>query len=106
MGSEKPRPAWTNLAYTQLLRRHTDVCNAVMVFAELERQGSPAQRVLLYPKEWDDASSSDSTRGRIDTSRRLLHMAARRFDVSLLPIGPMVEGAEGTQPRIRELVYA
>ena len=81
---------WTTLAHIQLVRQHLDICNAVMLFAELSFQKSPAQRLLLYPKEWDSAiTSRNNSDPTIETSKRLLKLAAKSFDVSLLPIEPM-----------------
>ncbi|KAL9608138.1 MAG: hypothetical protein Q9167_007005 [Letrouitia subvulpina] len=68
------------------------VCNALMIFAELENQESLAQRVLLYPKEWDEAGSGQQVLGpRIATSKRLLRDAAKQYKVMLQPVEPMVK---------------
>ena len=84
------------MAYVQLLRRHVHVCNAVMMFAELERQGSLASRVIIYPKKWnrrvEGQTVFDRSRG---TSIRLLQMAAKRYKVVLLPVEPVLQVNEG-----------
>lgn len=67
-----------------------------MLFAALEREGSMAQRIILYPKTWDKQSSdrrrSDS---QLETSMRLLRNAASRYRVMLQPIEPMLDLGEG-----------
>ena len=91
---------WTRLAYVQLLRRHIDVCSAVMLFAELERQNSNAQRILLYPKSWEEVGTSHQQMSTyIQTSLRLLKKAEQRFQVELLPVEPMVHTGEGKHYR-------
>ena len=80
------------------------MCNAVMVFAELARQKSPARRVLLYPSVWDrrfaqQEQEEEQQQGEMgpamETSMRLLRVAARRFDVALVPISPVLGRGEG-----------
>ena len=82
-----PNGGWTKVAYVQLLREHIHVCNAVMIFAELDRQESLAQRLLLYPKEWHDQQSGQRNPDvHIETSLRLLKNAAKRYKVELEPV--------------------
>lgn len=58
-----------------------------MLFAILEEQESMAQRVLMYPRAWDDATQKNDP--VIRTSRRLLRDAASRYKVMLQPISPI-----------------
>lgn len=88
---------WKRLAHVQLARTHHDVCNAIMVFGELHRLKSPAKRVLLFPQTW--AEEKQATKGDIsdpymDTSRRLMRMAARRYGVELRPVSPIIPKTE------------
>ncbi|KAI9733277.1 MAG: hypothetical protein M1834_003361 [Cirrosporium novae-zelandiae] len=83
-----PAGGWNKVAYVQLVRKHLHVCNALMVFAELEKQKSPAARALLYPKSWDDDAKLYHS-GQTDTTIRLLKKAAQKFGVRLVPIEPM-----------------
>jgi len=84
------------VAYVQLVREHIHVCNAVILFAALEREESMAQRIIPYPKTWNKQSSdrkkSDS---QLETSMRLLRNAASRYRVMLQPIEPMLGVGEG-----------
>ncbi|KAG8525787.1 uncharacterized protein KY384_000547 [Bacidia gigantensis] len=84
--SNRPKGGWAKVAYVQLLRSHMHVCNSVMIFATFESQESMAQRILMYPKEWDDMDESDK---EVATSKRLLREAASRYKVMLQPIRPM-----------------
>ena len=82
---------WQRLAHIQLARNHHDVCNAIMILADLHRLKSPARRVLLFPQAW--AQEKEGKKGEIsdpylDTSRRLMRMAARRYGVELRPMMP------------------
>lgn len=84
------------MAYVQLVRSHMHVCNAVMIFAELENQESLAQRLLLYPKEWDEAGSGQQLLDtRMATSKRLLRDAAIQYKVMLQPVEPMIKLKSG-----------
>ena len=76
------------------------VCNAVMVFAALEGQESMAQRIIMYPREWDDDSKNGDK--EVLTSRRLLREAASWHRVMLQPIDPIFQAppAEGEQAQV------
>ena len=87
LASNRPKGGWAKVAYVQLLRSHMHVCNALMIFAALEGQESMAQRVIMYPRDWDSPSQkADKTAA---TTRRLLRDAASRFKVMLQPIDPL-----------------
>lgn len=58
-----------------------------MLFAELERQESMAQRIVLYPQEWNDEQSGPEYQSlNFKTSLRLLENAALRYKVELQPV--------------------
>lgn len=78
----------------QLVRDYTNVCNAAMVFAELARQKSLAKRVLLYPRKWDIEDQAGRGDQRLETSMRLLRVAAVRYAVVLSPIDPILDSEE------------
>ena len=58
-----------------------------MVFAQLEKEESMAQRIIMYPRDWD-AKPQDGARlaPHVETSRRLLRRAAKNYKVMLQPI--------------------
>ncbi|KAK0283357.1 hypothetical protein LTR91_002735 [Friedmanniomyces endolithicus] len=90
---------WQRLAHVQLARNHHDVCNSIMVLAELYRLKSPARRVLMFPQEWAVEKEGKGMRGDFSdpflaSSRRLLRMAARRYGVELRPVGSVVNGTK------------
>lgn len=68
-----------------------EVCGAVMLFAELAKEKSPAARVLMFPRTWttDKSEKADPLLGR---TRRLMRLAARRWNVSLRPMEPIAAG--------------
>ena len=86
------------MGYVQIIRYHVEVCNAVMLFAELDRQESMAQRIIFYPKKWDhQRSSQDRPDPVLETSMRLLRSAASRYKVMLQSIDPVSRTDEGSQ---------
>ena len=102
LAKNKPRGGWAKVAYVQLVRRHVEVCGAVMGMREVERGESMAQRIIMYPAEWDreleEGRGEDGKEGggRRETSRRLLRKAAREYRVMLQAIEPipLAEGRE------------
>ena len=91
---------WKRLAHVQLVKDHHDVCNAIMVLAELHRLKSPAKRLLLFPQAWaaeKKAQKGDLSDPFLDSSRRLMRVAARRYGVELRPVSPVIKGASGQE---------
>ena len=87
------------MAYVQLVKEHLHVCNAVMIFAALEREESMAQRIILYPKLWDKQSlDREASSSQLETSMRLLRNAASRYRVMLQPMEPVLGMGQGTIP--------
>ncbi|MCJ1445147.1 MAG: hypothetical protein MMC23_005652 [Stictis urceolatum] len=83
---------WKRTAYAQLVRQHADVCSTIMLFAELTRSQSPAQKALLYPLSWDtELESGGDTSAALKTSVRLLQKAAKQYKVALYPVKPVRE---------------
>jgi hypothetical protein len=77
---EKPvKLDWSRFAYSQYTTDTHSLCNALMVFESLQKLGSKADRVLLYPREW--------ARRRDDVNARLMQVAEQNLHVKLLPIG-------------------
>ena len=74
----------------QLVREHIEVCGAVMEFAQLEKEESMAQRIIMYPREWDrKPPDGEPLAPHVETSRRLLRRAAKYYKVMLQPIDPI-----------------
>lgn len=92
---------WSRLGYVQVVREHMELCSAVMLLADLARMKSPARRILLFPQRWlaaaaDHTDDDNTTYGpELATTRRLLRTAARRYGITLLPMQPLVDGADG-----------
>lgn len=151
--ADDAKPDWSRLAYVQLVRSHSDVCTAVMLFAALANERSPARRVLLFPRVWAGADedgdgeeegedkegqgdglmyqdSSNVYRGTkrnsksrmtatgkrisrkdailedpwLETSRRLLRVAARRYGVTLRPLHPSTPDADTSAPESYSII--
>lgn len=82
---------WKRLGYVQMVTDHREVCTAVMHFADLNRDKSPATRILLFPRSWIE-ENEDEVDPYLDTSRRLLRAAVRRYKVVLRPFDPVIKG--------------
>ena len=100
---------WRRLAHVQVVRGHGDMCNAVMVLAELHRLKSPARRILLFPQAW--AVEKKAGKGEIsdpfmDSSRRLMRLAARRYGVELRAMSPVIQGGTDGDGDIYSLTSA
>ncbi|KAL9003909.1 MAG: hypothetical protein Q9188_003247 [Gyalolechia gomerana] len=96
LSSNRPKGGWAKVAYVQLLREHIHVCNALMLFAVLEDQESMAQRMILYPRGWDkQVPGQKALDSQVDTSKRLLREAAKRYKVMLQPVDPLLKVQEG-----------
>ena len=71
-----------------------------MILADLHRLKSPGRRVLLFPGEWaaEKAPAKGAPRDPyMDSTRRLLKLAARRYGVELRPIEPLIPSDGGKQ---------
>lgn len=97
-----PKGGWAKAGYVQIIRSHVEVCNAVMLFAVLEQQESMAQRIIFYPKLWDEQRPVQERPDRmLETSMRLLRTAASRYRVMLQPTAPAVGADEGESPQYK-----
>lgn len=76
--------SWNRLAYAQVVREHSEVCNALILFGELHRSKSPVPKLLLFPAAW--IADTDDKNQEWETTRRLLRKATRRYRVTLVPI--------------------
>lgn len=71
---------WSRFAYVQYCTDVHSMCNAYMVFESLQRLGSKAERVLLYPEEWNAEKEDEN-----DRNSQLLIRAKANFGVKLKP---------------------
>ncbi|KAL8748323.1 MAG: hypothetical protein Q9184_007393, partial [Pyrenodesmia sp. 2 TL-2023] len=72
---------WSRYAYFQYATSTAYLCNSVMIFEALERLGSKADRVLLYPEKWDTQIESVT-----DRDSQLLVKARDWYKVRLVPV--------------------
>ena len=103
LASNRPKGGWAKVAYVQLVRGHVEVCGAVMEFAQLEKEESMAQRIIMYPREWDAKPQEGAALAPdVETSRRLLRSAAKQYKVMLQPIDSTVKATRAqTTPEER-----
>ena len=82
-------------AYVQVLQHHDDICENVIIFAELARQKSLAQRILLYPQQWREEMATGRSSDRVkERSIRLLRRATARHGISLRGVDIATSGKE------------
>lgn len=86
---------WSRLGYVQVVREHVELCSAVMLLSDLHRMKSPAKRILMFPRLWLATAEDEQYSPEMTTTRRLLRTAARRYGVTLMPMQPIVDGADG-----------
>ncbi|KAL8710094.1 MAG: hypothetical protein Q9225_007353 [Loekoesia sp. 1 TL-2023] len=72
---------WSRYAYFQYATSTAYLCNSVMIFEALDRLGSKADRVLLYPEQWDTHIESPA-----DRDSQLLVKAREWYKVKLVPV--------------------
>ncbi|KAL8811912.1 MAG: hypothetical protein Q9223_001400 [Gallowayella weberi] len=72
---------WSRYAYFQYATSTAYLCNSVMIFEALNRLGSKADRILMYPAQWDTQIESQS-----DRDSQLLVKARDWYNVRLVPV--------------------
>ncbi|KAJ5372284.1 CAZyme family GT8 [Penicillium concentricum] len=80
---------WSRFAYTQYATDRSYLCNSLMIFEALQRLGSKADRVLMYPYDFL-LSENDSS-----PEARLLRFARDKYAVKLKPIEVVRKGGGG-----------
>lgn len=73
-----------SVAYVQYVAKKDKLCNSIMILAELDRLGTAADKVLLYPHSWVADEEG--------TWSRLLRVAEQRYGVLVKAVDPLVEG--------------
>jgi len=69
---------WSRYAYAQYVTNADYLCNSLMIFETLHRLGSKADRLMLYPSNFNLTSE--------DFSGRLLLQARDKYGAKLVPI--------------------
>lgn len=80
---------WNRFAYSQYATNGAYLCNSVMLFDQLHRLGSRADRVLFYPEEWDLTVENSH-----DRDSQLLVMARDTYNVKLVSMNMQSVRAE------------
>lgn len=69
---------WSKFAYAQYVTEKNYLCNSLMIFETLQRLGSKAERLMMYPEQWSlESDSLESV---------LLRKARDDYYVKLVPI--------------------
>ncbi|KAF4625472.1 hypothetical protein G7Y89_g12694 [Cudoniella acicularis] len=78
---------WSKLAFVMYATSPEYLCNALMVWSEIEEIGSRARRVLMYPSAWDPNEIDELDPGlRLTPIARLLQSAIDDYKVTLHPV--------------------
>jgi hypothetical protein len=85
---------WSRLGYVQVVRERVELCSAVMLLSDLHRMRSPARRILMFPRLWLAEAEETKKDPQTATTWRLLRTAVRRYGVTLMPMEPIVDGAD------------
>ncbi|KAE8452023.1 hypothetical protein EG329_002188 [Mollisiaceae sp. DMI_Dod_QoI] len=87
---EDPSIDWSKRYYVQYVTSPEYLCNALMVWSEIEEIGSRAQRMMLYPSTWDPNKIDDYSPSLDYTPiARLLQEAQTKYYVKLQPVDIM-----------------
>jgi alpha-N-acetylglucosamine transferase len=76
---------WTDFAYVQYVTNENYLCNSLMILEALHRYGAKADRIMMYPEEWD-MSVNDSSYMVHKIESRLLEKARDSYGAKLVPI--------------------
>ncbi|KAF1969190.1 nucleotide-diphospho-sugar transferase [Bimuria novae-zelandiae CBS 107.79] len=71
---------WSDYAYVQYVTNENYLCNSLMILESLHRLKSKADRIMMYPKEWQLAGSSPTA-----ASNHLIQ-ARDQYHTKLIPI--------------------
>ena len=74
---------WSRFAYVQYVTDVQYLCNSLMLFEILDRLGCRADRLMLYPNVWTNATGVDQGFG---DEIRLVQLVQERYRVHLQPI--------------------
>lgn len=85
---------WGDFAYVQYVTNENYLCNSLMVLEALHRSGAKADRIMMYPEDWQMAHDDAPI---ISTEKKLLAQARDSYGVKLVPIKlQSVEKGEST----------
>lgn len=71
---------WTRFAYCQYVTDPEYLCNSLMMFEQLKRLGSKADRLLLYPSQWELYPKKTTWMSKF------LHQAQKEYGAHIVPV--------------------
>jgi len=81
---EDRRIDWRGMYYVQFVTSPEYLCNAVMLWNQMEEIGSHAQRMMLYPSSWNSTEIDPATK-TLTPVAHLLQTAEKKYFVKLQP---------------------
>lgn len=85
-----PSVDYSQFAYVQYVTNPQYLCNSLMIFESLQRLGSQADRLMMYPQDWSVDPSSTSSESR------LLRKARDDYNAQLMPIEVQRKSGDAT----------
>ncbi|KAF2005410.1 glycosyltransferase family 8 protein [Amniculicola lignicola CBS 123094] len=77
---------WSDFAYVQYVTNPIYLCNSLMILEALNRVGSKADRLMMYPQEWELPKGDGS---EVPYESKLLAQAKDVYKTKLVPIKVM-----------------
>ncbi|KAF2197624.1 nucleotide-diphospho-sugar transferase [Delitschia confertaspora ATCC 74209] len=82
-GITVPDVKWTDFAYVQYVTNAHYLCNSLMILESLHRLGSEADRVMMYPQQWQIPADD---RSNANFESKMLVKARNEYKTKLVPI--------------------
>ncbi|KAI1697863.1 glucose N-acetyltransferase 1 [Ditylenchus destructor] len=85
---------WSRFAYVQYVTNTAYLCNSVMLFERLHSLGAKADKLMMYPSQFDVESGTEEA--------RLIRKARDQYGVKLMPIQVLRRRSGGRRRRRRD----
>ncbi|RDW83296.1 hypothetical protein BP5796_04787 [Coleophoma crateriformis] len=82
---EDPNIDWSRFKYVQYVTTPEYLCNAVMIWSQIEEIGSRANRIMMYPSNWNQDAVNPVDLQPTPIAR-MLEEAASKYFVQLYPV--------------------
>ncbi|KAI1697864.1 glucose N-acetyltransferase 1 [Ditylenchus destructor] len=89
---------WSRFAYVQYVTNTAYLCNSVMLFERLHSLGAKADKLMMYPSQFDVESGIEEA--------RLIRKARDQYGVKLMPIQILQRRSGGRRRRRRDTTWA
>lgn len=84
---------WSSFAYVQYVTNRNYLCNSLMILEALHRLGTKAERIMMYPEQWQIPETTTAT----TEEARFLKQARDQYKAKLVPIQVVTFADRGDQ---------